>query len=167
MWIDLVDPGLPERLWEAATFEACGPSPHLSWERELDCHDGTPYPAEWRIARAVPLAIEFEWIRAACGGEPLPVGSGFRTWQWNTRSKGARRSTHPEGIALDIHPPGFMDLPDLVDVVIEVAHRPGSRIRGIGVYRTFVHFDIRTGTRIARWRGSRALPEVWRRVSRI
>lgn len=163
MWINLVKPALPPgRLWEAATFEACGPSPHLSWG-ELDCNDGTPYPEEWRVSRAVPLAVEFEWIRATCGGVPIPVGSGYRTWPWNTKSDGARYSKHPEAIALDIYPPRHLLLPGLVDVVIEVAHRPGGRIRGIGVYRTFVHFDIREGTRIARWRGARVSPEVRKR----
>lgn len=168
MRIDLVDPGLRGRPWETASWTR-GPSLYLTWE-ELDCNDGSVYPMEWWETRAVPLSVEFEWIRATGGGLPIPIGSGYRTWTWNARSKGARKSKHPEGIALDIYPPRNVLLPGLVDIVVAVAHRPGSLIRGIGVYRTFVHFDIRgfdlavRPVRVARWKGSRISAEVWRKV---
>lgn len=162
--VDPVDPRLEEGAspWDVPRWEQ-GPSPHLSWI-ELDCNDGTQYPEDWKRLRAVPLAVEFEWIRATCGGEPIPVGSGYRTRAWNVASKGARNSQHVEGRALDIYPPRHLLLPNLVDVVVAVAHRPGSAIHGIGVYRTFVHFDVRPGTRIARWKGSRVSAEVWSKV---
>lgn len=162
MFIDLVIPELPERPWETDAW-LVGPSPHLTWA-ELDCKDGTPYPEHWKLTRATSLAYEFEIIRATAGGFPMPVGSGFRTWEHNAAIGGARFSKHPEGIALDIYPPRNILLPQLVDVVVAVAHRPDGLIRGIGVYRTFVHFDIREGTRVARWKGSRVSAEIWRKV---
>lgn len=140
-----------------------GPSEHLTWS-EMRCNDGTPFPEEWREERALPLGVEFEWIRATCGGAPIEVGSAFRTWYWNTKVKGARKSTHPRGLALDLYPPANLGLPFFVDAVIKVAHRPGGMIRGIGVYRTFVHVDIREGNRVSRWRGTRASAEVWKKV---
>lgn len=156
----LIEPAILPKPWETA-FWKWGPSPHLLW-RELDCHDSTPYPEEWRIERAYPLSIEFEYIRATAGGYRLPVGSGYRTDSWNTRAGGTRYSQHLEGNAIDIYPPAEGRLPLLVEAVLLVAHRPGGRIRGIGVYRTFVHADIRMGDRVCRWRGSRVDAEVLR-----
>lgn len=158
----LVEPAIVPIPWETA-FWKWGPSVHLLWCGELDCGDGTPYPEEWRRSRAYPLSVEFEYIRATAGGNPLAVGSGYRTRSWNSKVGGARYSEHPEGNAIDIYPPAEGRLPLLVDAALLVAHRPGGRIRGIGVYRTFVHVDIRAGDRVCRWRGSRVEPEVWQR----
>lgn len=166
----LVEPAIVPTPWKTA-FWKCGPTLYLTWQ-ELDCRDKdrTPYPEEWRRSRAVPLAIEFEWIRATAGGLPIEIGSGYRTWPWNRKRHGARHSQHPRGTALDLYPPTNLRMPGFVDAVLLVAHRPESRIRGVGVYRTFVHFDIRgfdftvPPMRIARWRGSRISPEVWNKV---
>lgn len=160
----LIEPAIVPNPWETAIWK-WGPSAYLTW-RELDCHDEdkTPYPEEWRIERAYPLSVEFEYIRATAGGYPLSVGSGYRTWDWNSKAGGARHSQHPEGNALDIYPSIEKRLPTLVDAVLLVAHRPGGRIRGIGVYRTFVHVDIRLGDRVCRWRGSRVDAEVVRAI---
>ena len=130
-----------------------GPSTHLSW-RELACHDGTPYPAEWVVERALPLAEAFEDVRAACGGLPIRVLSAFRTTEHNRKVGGARTSQHVQGRALDLCPPGEMSVDAFHDIILRVARTPGSRIRGIGKYRTFVHLDIRPSDRLSRWTGS-------------
>ena len=160
----LIEPALVPKPWETA-FWKWGPGPHLLWCGELDCRDGTPYPERWRRSRAYPLSVEFEHVRATAGGYPLKVGSGYRTEAWNRKVDGSRHSQHPEGRAIDIYPSLEVRLPALVEAVLLVAHRPGGRIRGIGVYRTFVHIDIRAGDRVCRWRGSRVDAEVWLQVA--
>ena len=138
-----------------------GPSQHLSW-RELSCKDGTAYPVEWRVSRAVPLAIEFERIRAAVG-RPIVVGSAYRTPTHNRNVGGARNSQHVQGRALDLYPPRGWTVTRLFEVVRAVAADPASRIFGIGEYPSFVHLDIRPAPphgQLIRWRGSRAWAEV-------
>ena len=107
-----------------------GPSQNLSW-KELSCHDGSVYPAEWRETRAIPLAQEFEAVRAAVG-QPIGIISAFRTPAYNARIPGAaRNSQHVQGRALDLRPPTGLTPRDLYDVVVARASEPGSRIRGI------------------------------------
>lgn len=129
-----------------------GPSLHLSW-RELACHDGTAYPPEWRRDRAIVLADEFEAIRALCGS-PLVVLSGYRTSDHNRRVGGAPSSQHVRGRAIDIKCPG-KTVEWLENRVRTRIYTPGSAIHGLGIYPTFIHFDIRPGTRLATWNGSR------------
>ena len=129
-----------------------GPSRHLSW-KELGCRDGTPYPEAWRWSRAVPLAREFEAIRADVG-KPIAIVSAFRTAAYNARLPGAAKaSQHVQGRALDLCPPPGLTPRDLYDVVVARAAEPGSRIRGIGLYPWGVHMDIRPGDHLARWSG--------------
>lgn len=131
-----------------------GPSANLSWD-ELACHDGTPYPVEWRSDRAVELASAFERIRELCGF-PLLVNSGYRTPMYNRSIGGAKNSQHVEGRALDLRPAVVGGRPALQRIrdAAETARREGL-IRGIGVYANFIHIDTRPGT-AATWRGSRA-----------
>ena len=130
-----------------------GPSEHLSWA-ELACRDGTPYPLEWRVDRARPLALEFEQIRAAVGA-PIGINSAYRHLAYNRRVPSKDTSQHVEGRALDLDfPPGWT-LRVFLEIVLKVAQRPGSRLRGIGVYPAFIHIDARPTTRLARWRGTR------------
>lgn len=135
-----------------------GPSPHLSW-RELCCNDEfrTPYPVEWRKDRAVELALAFERVRELCGF-PLIVSSAFRTREWNSRINGgkggAQLSQHCEGRALDLAPAkgGPQALAKLRSAVIQA--RQEGYLRGVGLYRNFVHMDVRGG-KAATWGGDR------------
>lgn len=129
--------------------DAVGPSKHLSWS-ELACHDGTPYPAEWRHDRAVTLAREFEAIREALG-VPLLVLSAYRTPEWNRRIGGAAKSQHLQGRALDLVPVKGTTVAQLYKAALARAQAPGSKLRGLGKYRGFVHIDVRPTTRLARW----------------
>ena len=130
-----------------------GPSAHLSWD-ELACNDGTPYPFEWRVVRAEPLALEFEAIRVIVGG-PIDINSAYRTLAHNRKSKSRPTSQHVQGRGLDLGLPPWLTLLSFSGIVLEVAHRPGSRLRGIGLYPRFIHIDTRPSIRLARWRGSR------------
>lgn len=155
----LVEPFLRRNPWMDSYDWGRGPSAHLSWT-ELDCRDSVRYPLDWRIPRAVPLSVEFEWIRSTLGGTPIGVGSGYRTKAWNRKVGGARNSQHVEGRALDLYPPEGKAVADLVEAALAVARRPGGLIRGIGVYSTFVHVDIRPVVgRVCRWEGRRRMAE--------
>lgn len=129
-----------------------GPSPNLSW-RELACRDDSPYPAEWRLTRAVELAKAFERIRELCGF-PLIVNSAYRSAVYNDSIGGATHSQHVQGRALDLCPPtGIRNAMMTLRGACDRARSEGL-IRGIGIYRGFVHVDTRPG-KAATWRGSR------------
>lgn len=124
-----------------------GPSPHLSWA-ELACKDGTPYPEAWRTTRLPALAEVFETLRRTCGDRPIVVRSAYRThaYQAALMAQGLTASSasqHPEGRALDLQPPEGFTAREFYRVVKEEADKPGSAIGGIGLYRTFVHVDVR------------------------
>lgn len=120
-----------------------GPSAHLSWA-ELSCHDGTLYPADWRLTRAPDLAATFEAVRILLGGSPIVILSGYRTEAYNATLEGAAaKSQHVQGRALDIWHPSIE--PRDIYLTILKAQRIGALplLGGLGVYRSFVHMDVR------------------------
>lgn len=127
------------------------PSKNLAWF-ELACKDGTPYPEKWRSSRALKLGVVFEIIRAAFGNKPIVVLSGYRTPSWNRKIGGARNSQHVEGRALDLRPPNGVNPKAFYEVIKQFALE--TDIRGIGLYKTFVHVDIRPQTHLTVWKGS-------------
>jgi uncharacterized protein YcbK (DUF882 family) len=130
-----------------------GPSKHLTW-KEMACKDGTPYPTEWRVTRAIELAEIFEVIRMSFGSKPIIILSAYRTPSWNKKIGGARNSQHLEGRALDISPPDGVTASEFYKVIKEMA--PSLHIHGLGKYKTFVHIDTRPTTGIAYWAGTGA-----------
>jgi len=107
----------------------------------------------WRKDRAVELALAFETIRELCGF-PIVVNSGYRTPEYNARIGGAKASQHCEGRALDLKPPRPPQLWALRLAVIEARRR--GLIRGVGLYRGFIHIDTRSGDK-ATWTGDRGI----------
>jgi uncharacterized protein YcbK (DUF882 family) len=79
---------------------------------------------------------------------PISITSGYRSPQHNARVKGARNSQHLLGTAVDLKVKGMS--PSSVALVIEKLIQDGKiKQGGIGIYNTWVHYDIR-GTK-ARW----------------
>ena len=124
-----------------------GPSQHLTWE-EMACSDGTPYPEEWRMTRAIVLARTFERIRTRLGKisgktRPIKVSSCYRTPEFNAGLKpraGARDSMHLYGLAIDLHTPKGCTLEQLV----KAANDTITSTRGaICVYPWGIHVDRR------------------------
>lgn len=128
-----------------------GPSLHLCWS-ELKCHDGTPYPPEWRKDRAVVLADAFEVIRAIWG-KPIMVLSGYRTPAYNAACGGATHSQHVEGRALDLKPPDGVTVYDFWNEILRIAMK--TAIRGVGYacpsQGGYVHIDIRPSLTLVQW----------------
>jgi uncharacterized protein YcbK (DUF882 family) len=129
-----------------------GPSKHLSWV-EVACNDGTPYPQQFiRDGRVFRLAQAFEDIRHLCGDRPITVFSAYRTPNWNRKVGGAPKSQHVEGRALDLKPPEGLTVKQFYDLI--KANHKEFGIQGIGLYKTFVHIDIRPSTVLVAWRGT-------------
>lgn len=134
-----------------------GPSPHLSW-RELACHDGTPYPEEWRHDRAVVLGLLFEAVRELLGGKPIVILSGYWTAAYNSRLEGAAsKSQHVQGRAIDIAHPTISARQVFERVCDAQSRGELPMLGGIGVYGTFVHLDVRPKVpkgHLATWAGT-------------
>jgi len=130
-----------------------GPSEHLTW-KELACKDGTAYPDKFVLdGRANRLAMVFEDIRRLYG-KPITILSAYRTPSWNKKIGGAKASQHLEGRALDLRPPKGILLTKFYN---DIKTRTGQfGIRGLGLYNTFVHVDIRPTTKLVVWSGSSA-----------
>jgi uncharacterized protein YcbK (DUF882 family) len=79
---------------------------------------------------------------------PISITSGYRSPEHNASVKGARNSQHLRGTAADIKVQGMSPLS--VSRVIEKLIQEGKiKEGGIGIYNTWVHYDIR-GTKV-RW----------------
>lgn len=75
---------------------------------------------------------------------PIRINSGYRTPEHNAAVGGATQSKHLEGMAADIVVDSMT--PDALAVQAEA-----MGFRGIGIYRNFVHVDVRETP--AKWRG--------------
>lgn len=79
-------------------------------------------------------------------GKPMRINSGYRCAAHNAAVGGSVTSQHLLGIAADIHCPSAEDKYNLVNAAMAVG------MRGIGIYKTFVHLDLRKGE-VSVWRG--------------
>lgn len=71
-------------------------------------------------------------------GKPLIITSGYRTTAHNIKVGGVSNSQHVFGNAADVYIPGVSVL-DLYNYFCEIA----GNSCGIGIYNSFVHFDVR------------------------
>lgn len=127
-----------------------GPSKNLTW-KELACKDGTPYPTKWINTRALEVSDSFEIIRAAFGNKPIRILSAYRSPAHNKKIGGARHSQHMNGRALDLMPPEGVNVLEFFNVIKKFAKE--TKIRGIGLYETFVHIDTRPSDNLVIWNG--------------
>lgn len=118
---------------------------HFNWE-EFDCKDGTEVPLIYR-GNLQLLATNLEILRRVIN-RPIKIVSGYRTIAHNKAISGAKLSQHLTASAADIKVKGRT--PKEVANMIEKLILDGRMSQGgIGVYPTWVHYDIR-GTK-ARW----------------
>jgi uncharacterized protein YcbK (DUF882 family) len=88
-------------------------------------------------------------------GSPLRIVSGYRCPEYNKKVGGARRSKHLLGYAADVQVAGTT-----ADRSVTLISKHADKITefnrgGIGLYKTFVHLDVRGkhGQKKARWQG--------------
>ena len=163
-------------------------------DREMQCHDGTSYPAEY-ADRLAELRGVFNPLRGRWGN-PLHVTSGYRTPEHNRKVGGRPQSQHLQGRAVDVSVftdpewarlrlyPDYRRNSELKTAEMAALalrmHREGKiRIGGIGLYhikplikkgaiigyrQPFLHLDVRPGR--LRFFGSHVaeLLEIWRGV---
>lgn len=114
---------------------------------EFKCHDGTAVPSRY-LPNVQRLARNLEALRAAFGGASIHVNSGYRSPAYNRSVGGARNSQHLYAAAADIVVAG--KTARQVKAKIEELIRSGAMEEGgVGLYSSFVHYDVR-GSR-ARW----------------
>ena len=121
--------------------------------REFDSPDGEPIPSDLRT-NVGRLVRQLE-VRRAELGAPIRVISGYRSPAYNKRINGAPRSQHMSACAADIKVKGYE--PREVHRMIERLIAEGKMDDGgLGLYETFVHYDVRG--RRARWYGRGVTP---------
>ena len=99
------------------------------------------------LPNIIQLAKNLQVLRDAVG-KSISITSGYRSPQHNKKIGGAKDSQHVKGMAADIKVAGMT--PKEVALVIEGLIESGKMKQGgIGIYASWVHYDIR-GTK-ARW----------------
>jgi uncharacterized protein YcbK (DUF882 family) len=99
------------------------------------------------LPNILQLAKNLQVLRDAVG-KSITITSGYRSPQHNKKIGGAKDSQHVKGMAADIKVTGMT--PKEVALIIEGLIESGKMKQGgIGIYTSWVHYDIR-GTK-ARW----------------
>jgi uncharacterized protein YcbK (DUF882 family) len=113
---------------------------------EFDSKDGSTMPQDV-LVNIQKLANQLQTLRDAIG-KPITINSGYRSPSHNKRIGGVLNSQHVLGKASDIAVNGMS--PKEVAKEIEKLISSGDMLQGgIGIYPTFVHYDIRKTK--ARW----------------
>ena len=116
---------------------------------EFRCRDGSDVPEEYM--ENVRLLCENLQVLREYVDKPIRVISGYRSKKYNTRIGGARKSQHMLAKAADIKISGLS--PKEIKSIIVSLIKEGKMMKGgIGLYKTFVHYDVRG--RYARWYGT-------------
>lgn len=115
--------------------------------QEFDCKDGTEVPKKY-YSNLQELANNLQVLRHHIGVGVTVTGSGYRSPAHNKAVGGVANSQHLTASAADINAAGYT--PKKLGAVIETLIASGKMKQGgVGVYKGFVHYDIR-GTK-ARW----------------
>jgi uncharacterized protein YcbK (DUF882 family) len=114
---------------------------------EFDCKDGTKVPTQF-IPNVQKLANNLQVLRDYLKVPVRITGSGYRTPSHNKKVGGAKNSQHLTASAGDINADGFTPV-QLAKVIEKLIAEGKMTEGGIGIYKGFVHYDIR-GTK-ARW----------------
>lgn len=113
---------------------------------EFDSKDGSTMPVDV-LHNIQKVANQLQALRDHLG-RSITINSGYRSPAHNKRIGGVRNSQHVKGTAADIVVSG-MSTKEVAKAIETLIARGDMLQGGIGVYPTFVHYDIRK-TR-ARW----------------
>lgn len=116
---------------------------------EFRCRDGSDVPGEL-MDNVSELAKNLQVLREHVS-KPVSIISGYRSPTYNKKIGGARRSQHMSAKAADIK---IKDLTpaEIKDIIVSLIKEGKMKSGGIGLYTTFVHYDVRG--RNARWYGT-------------
>lgn len=115
--------------------------------KEFDCKDGTKVPDIY-LPNLKKLCDQLEVLRAEIKVPVSITGSGYRTPDHNKKVGGAKDSQHLTASAADINAKGLT--PKQLHTKIKELIKSGKMQEGgLGLYKGFVHYDIRKNK--ARW----------------
>ena len=115
-------------------------------QREFRSRDGAKMPLDV-LDNIKELACNLQVLRDFLG-ESIKINSGYRSEAHNKAVGGVKSSKHTKGLAADIRVKD-LETDDLYLLIESLIKQGDMKEGGLGVYDTFVHYDIR-GTR-ARW----------------
>ena len=113
---------------------------------EFNSKDGAEMPNDVR-KNILELIKNMDVIRSTIN-KPIYVNSGYRSPEHNRNVGGVKNSFHMRGMACDFHVKG-MTPQELKNILVDLINKGKITQGGIGIYPTFIHYDIR-GTK-ARW----------------
>ena len=115
--------------------------------QEFDCKDGTKVPDEF-LPNVQEVANNLQILRDYLKVPVRVTGSGYRSQKHNKKVGGAKFSQHLTASGADINADGYTPK-ELAKEIEKLIKEGKMKQGGIGVYKGFVHYDIR-GTK-ARW----------------
>ena len=113
---------------------------------EFDSKDGAEMPKE--VLENIKMLSKYVQLIRNEIGVPLVINSGYRSPKHNAKVGGVKNSYHVQGKASDLKPKGITPK-QLYDVIIKLIKGGVIYNGGVGLYDTFVHYDI--GGKGRRW----------------
>jgi uncharacterized protein YcbK (DUF882 family) len=107
---------------------------------EFKCKDGSDIPNN-ALSNIIELAKNLQVLRDAVG-KTITITSGYRSQKHNAKIGGAKNSQHVKGTASDIKVKG-MTAKEVARAIEELIASGKMKEGGIGIYPTWVHYDIR------------------------
>ena len=116
--------------------------------KEFECKCGCDMPLEV-YENIIKLASQLQFLRDYTG-RPITINSAYRCPEHNAKVGGSKTSQHLLGKAADITIQSLKpaEVYALIKELIDMGHLLQG---GLGLYDTFVHYDIRKTK--ARWNG--------------
>ena len=106
---------------------------------EFDSKDGAEMPKE--VLENIKLLAKYVQLIRNEAGVPLVINSGYRSPKHNVKVGGVKNSYHVQSKASDLNPKGITPK-QLYDVILKLIKGGVIYNGGVGLYDTFVHYDI-------------------------
>ncbi len=108
---------------------------------EFACKDGTNVP-DHLISNVQELANNLQVLRDVMN-EPINLNSAYRTVEHNLSVGGSSRSQHLEAKAGDIRISSKYTANMIYELIEELIECGEMKEGGVGLYNSFVHYDVR------------------------
>lgn len=107
---------------------------------EFKCNDGTEVPGAF-VCNVSKVAQNLQVLRDYVK-KPITINSAYRTPNYNRKIGGAVKSQHLTASAADIKIAG-MTSKQVYDTIQTLISLKKMHNGGVGLYNTFVHYDVR------------------------